>query len=209
MRESAVKMYNNKGNKVRKSFGRQIDFRPGRGGVVFQNAAHSDWNLNVCINAYISMPTFTITKHCTHTFLMICCSQIPVTRINHMSGKKAPTWTPDDLQNTLRAVSEEGMSRRKAAETFGIPWGTFSDKLSGQRSSEVKMTTVLTEEEDGKLVQFIIHVASANRGFGRTRDDLLTTVKNMLDHTGRKTSWPNNMGHARRKMVPAIQEAPS
>ncbi|KAK3748521.1 hypothetical protein RRG08_008682 [Elysia crispata] len=100
-----------------------------------------------------------------------------------------PKWTIEQLNAAIEDV-KNGAPKRKTAEKYGIPWGTFSDKLSGRRKMEEQSKTVLSKEEEGEILNFL-KMTSA-RGFGKTEDELLVVVKNYLDQKGRETQWENN-----------------
>ncbi|GFO19616.1 LOW QUALITY PROTEIN: tigger transposable element-derived protein 6-like protein [Plakobranchus ocellatus] len=101
-----------------------------------------------------------------------------------------PKWTKDQLALAIEEV-KNGAAKRRTAEKYGIPWGTFSDKLSGRRQLQDKPKTVLSEEEEAEIVNFLKEMSV--RGFGKTKNELLMVVKNYLDHKGRKTLWEQNM----------------
>ncbi|RUS88142.1 hypothetical protein EGW08_004104 [Elysia chlorotica] len=100
-----------------------------------------------------------------------------------------PKWSKEQLASALEEVGN-GAPKRKTAEKYGIPWGTFSDKLSGRRKLEEKPKTVLSKEEEEEIVNFLKEMST--RGFGKTKDELLSVVKNYLDHKGRQTQWEEN-----------------
>ncbi|XP_005105548.1 uncharacterized protein LOC101864008 isoform X1 [Aplysia californica] len=100
-----------------------------------------------------------------------------------------PKWREEDLRLAMDAVAN-GMKKSQAAKMYGIPWGTFSDKLSGRRKIVPSHKTVLTPEEEKEVVEWLFRMANA--GFSRTKEELLLTVKGFLDVRGRETSWPDN-----------------
>lgn len=109
-----------------------------------------------------------------------------------MAPKKnqhSPTWTLETLVAAIDAVAN-GMGKRQAAIRFGIPYGTLQDKLSGRRKIVAEEATVLRKSEEEEIVVWIKNMS--NMGFGRTKDELLKVVKNMLDFRGRTTSWVDN-----------------
>ena len=82
------------------------------------------------------------------------------------------------------------MSLRKASKVFGIPYTTLGDKLRGRRPVTASPRTVLTSEEETKLVKWMVELTK--RGFGRTRNDLRDMVKRILDDRGEKTVFKDN-----------------
>lgn len=106
-----------------------------------------------------------------------------------MSKSKTPSWSQESLMKAMQEV-EQGLGKRKAAQKYGIPWSTFSDKLSGRRQIEYVPQTYLTTQEETEIVTYLHEMA--RRGFGRTKEELFVTVKNMLDYRKRVTKWPEN-----------------
>ena len=84
-----------------------------------------------------------------------------------MKRSKTPKWTQEALLEALKAV-DNGMQKRKAAEAYGIPWGTFINKITGRRGiNSAHERTYLSTTEEHKFVQFIRD--SADRGFGKSK----------------------------------------
>ena len=50
--------------------------------------------------------------------------------------KKNPKWTKDDLAKALEDVMEWCPKEKNSRTKYGIPWGTFCDKLPGRRKME-------------------------------------------------------------------------
>ncbi|GFN87639.1 tigger transposable element-derived protein 6-like protein [Plakobranchus ocellatus] len=108
-----------------------------------------------------------------------------------MSAKNQhnPKWTKEHLSAAIEEV-KNGAPKRKTAEKYGIPWGTFCDKLSGRRKMEEQSKIVLSKEEEDEIVSFVKTTSAL--GFGKTKEELLLVVKNYLDQKGRKTMWESN-----------------
>ncbi|XP_053392934.1 uncharacterized protein LOC128555225 [Mercenaria mercenaria] len=102
-------------------------------------------------------------------------------------------YSPSKMKQAIASVKSGTLSRRKAAELYGIPKTTLLDKLSG-RSPEERVrpgpATVLTEAEENVLCDYIKLMASI--GYPVTRDELLTEVKKVIDLDGRNTPFRNN-----------------
>jgi helix-turn-helix, Psq domain len=106
-----------------------------------------------------------------------------------MSDKKL-NWTQEALQEALNAVNN-GMPKRKAAKAYGIPWGTFINKITGRRGyNSAPEITYLTSQEEQEIVTFIKD--SADRGFGKTKQELMINVQQMLNFRNRETKWLEN-----------------
>ena len=73
------------------------------------------------------------------------------------SDKKRPrfTYSEEDMENALRAVQAEGLSKRKASIRYKVPRTTLTDKLLGnsQRGRRMGHVPYLTEREESDIVQ--------------------------------------------------------
>ncbi|RUS76597.1 hypothetical protein EGW08_015639 [Elysia chlorotica] len=97
-------------------------------------------------------------------------SRITRKHLGMAKNQHNPKWSKEQLASALEEVCN-GAPKRKTAEKYGIPWGTFSDKLSGRRKLEEKPKTVLSKEEEEEIVNFLKEMSA--RGFGKTKDELL------------------------------------
>ena len=82
------------------------------------------------------------------------------------------------------------MSLNGAPKAFGIPYATLGDKMRGRRPMQPVPKTVLLENEEKKLVQWLTELS--HWGFGRTKDDIKDMVKTILDSRGAKTVFKDN-----------------
>lgn len=68
---------------------------------------------------------------------------------------------------------------------------TLHDTIKGKyATNRTGPRTVLSESEEKRLSDWVIHMSKI--GYGRTRQELLVTVKNILDADGRKTPFKDN-----------------
>ena len=73
-------------------------------------------------------------------------------------------WTDQQLQKAIAAV-DGGMSMRKAAATYSIPYSTFREWCYGIRTSRKKGSPiVLKPAEEEELVNYLIQMC--DRGYG-------------------------------------------
>ena len=73
-------------------------------------------------------------------------------------------WMDKQLRETLAAV-DDGMSMRKAATTFNIPYSSFREWCYGIRNTRKKgPPTALSPEEEDELVKYLIQMC--DRGYG-------------------------------------------
>ena len=105
-------------------------------------------------------------------------------------NQHTPQWTTADLRAALADV-EAGVPKSHAAKKYNIPWGTFCDKISGRRSLLAVPRTYLSNGDEEEIATYILK--SAERGFGRTKEELLIAVKHMLDFRKRTTKSKDNM----------------
>ncbi|CAG2225331.1 unnamed protein product [Mytilus edulis] len=85
------------------------------------------------------------------------------------------------------------MSIRSASRQYNVPKTTSIDKLNGRSSLQARSgpSPVLFDSEEEMLVHWVIDMAKI--GYGQTRQQLLYTVKTILDHDGRKTPFKDNL----------------
>ncbi|CAL1543809.1 unnamed protein product [Lymnaea stagnalis] len=98
------------------------------------------------------------------------------------------------------AVISGKMSQREAAKAYNIPRSTLRSHLPKHASYKhriqkpptgFKGKTILSKKEERELIEFVVNMHRA--GFGRTRQDLLLKVQDMLNKLERKTKFENNL----------------
>ncbi|KAL8563331.1 hypothetical protein ACOMHN_039668 [Nucella lapillus] len=99
-------------------------------------------------------------------------------------------YTQDQVEKAVQLVRSKQMSLNGASKAFGIPYATLGDKVRGRRPMKAAPKTVLSCEEETKLVKWLIELS--RRGFGRTKKDLKDMVKRILDERGAKTVFTDN-----------------
>lgn len=99
-----------------------------------------------------------------------------------VGGRQINTSDPDMLKMAVKAVVENGMSLRKAAEQFNVKRSTLADRVKGKHSKSQGGQTVLSPETERLLVNRLILCASW--GFPLTLFDLRIIVKAYLDRRG-------------------------
>ena len=84
-------------------------------------------------------------------------------------------------------VRDHGMSVREAAIKWNIPKSTLHDRLNGKVEYDRRSgpPSILTKVEENRLADWLIELAQ--RGFGRSKDDLLDAVKKLVEKDERKT----------------------
>ena len=99
-------------------------------------------------------------------------------------------YTQEQVETAVELVKSKQMSLNGASKAFGIPYATLGDKVRGRRPMQPAPKTVLSEDEEKKLVQWLIELS--HRGFGLTKDDVKDMVKTILDARGAKTVLRDN-----------------
>ncbi|GFO22133.1 tigger transposable element-derived protein 6-like protein [Plakobranchus ocellatus] len=94
------------------------------------------------------------------------------------------------MEQAFWAVKNKTMSIKKAAQHFGVPRMTLSDKVKAKYPVHPTTKTVLTLEEEQKIVDWLI--ISVRRGCGFTKDLLCLVIQKVLNAEGRKTVFTDN-----------------
>lgn len=103
----------------------------------------------------------------------------------------ARNYSDKDVYSALEDI-EKGATIAASARKYGIPRSTLSEKRSGRHPIEHRMgpDTVLSQAEENLLQQWIFHVGDA--GFPITKDQLLDSVKMILNKAKRDTIFTDN-----------------
>ena len=106
-------------------------------------------------------------------------------------GKYLP-YKKASLQLAVALVQSGAMSLRKAAISYGVPKSTLSYKLHGRTAMEFRQgpRTVLFAEEEEKIASWAINMSRI--GYGRTRQELLSTVQKILKEDGCPNPFKND-----------------
>ncbi|XP_060556862.1 uncharacterized protein LOC132717417 [Ruditapes philippinarum] len=103
----------------------------------------------------------------------------------------AKSYTPDVLAEAAKLVQGGSLTLSCAAKSYGIPKTTLHDKIKGRyATNKTGPRTVLSPAEETRLAEWAVSMSRI--GYGRTRQELLTTVKKILDDDGRKTPFKDN-----------------
>ena len=102
-------------------------------------------------------------------------------------------YSLEELDIEVQRVKNMELSYRKAESKYGIPRSTLSDHVTGKSLSLKRgPPTVLTEAEEQMLVDWALHMADIHVGYGRTREQLCATVKEIIDKDGRENPFVDN-----------------
>ena len=86
-------------------------------------------------------------------------------------------YTNKSMESAYEAVKSGRMSIRRAAEEYGVPKSTLHDKVSRKVKINAKLGSkrYLTDEEEVKLVQFLVGCASI--GYAKSRSEVLAIAQ--------------------------------
>ncbi|KAJ0169285.1 hypothetical protein K1T71_015169 [Dendrolimus kikuchii] len=105
-------------------------------------------------------------------------------------GSYTKKYTEEDIIKAIEAV-RNGMPKKTASTKFGVPRPTLQFRLSSQFvKSRPGPTTILTEDEEKTLVEWII--TCSRKGFPRRKEDILLSVEQFLTKTPRPNCFINN-----------------
>ena len=112
-------------------------------------------------------------------------------------------YCEEQICRTYKAV-QEGASVRHAAEQYGIPRSTLSDRITGKVKfgAHSGPERYLSSEEEKELVSFICQ--SARMGYAKTRTEVLAIVENFLSSKGKKVTLSNGWWLSFKKRHPTI-----
>ena len=93
-------------------------------------------------------------------------------------------WTQEGMKAAMKAVIEDGMTIRQAAEKFNIPKSTLGDRISGRvlPGATSGPSSYLSSIEEEELVNFLCRVTQI--GHGRTRSEVIGIVERFLASRG-------------------------
>ncbi|XP_050552311.1 uncharacterized protein LOC118281061 [Spodoptera frugiperda] len=99
-------------------------------------------------------------------------------------------YTEEDIIKAIAAVNN-GMPKKTAALKFGVPRPTLQFRLCSKFiKSRPGPTTILTEEEEKTLVEWVI--SSSRKGFPKRKEDILLSVEQFLSRNPRPNNFVNN-----------------
>ncbi|XP_033726756.1 uncharacterized protein LOC117316324 [Pecten maximus] len=107
-----------------------------------------------------------------------------------MSKQQRQKHPPYLIKMAIEMVTTNQMSLRKASKTYGIAKSTLSDKVNLKTNVTQIYKTALTPAEENRLAEWAVNMAKI--GYGRTKNELLETVKKIMDNDGRPNPFSNN-----------------
>ena len=97
------------------------------------------------------------------------------------------------MGKAVEFVKKKGGGLREASRRFNVPVETLRRRVLGvvEEGSKPGPATVLTENEEQRLVSYIVEMA--DKGFGLSRDDIRSTAYRMAEACGRQHPFKNEM----------------
>lgn len=125
---------------------------------------------------------------------------------NNLSVSRWPNYKQYDAEQLYRAFEavKDGTPVTRAAEQFGVPKSTLSDRVTGkvEFGSHSGPERYLTDEEESELVSFLCQ--SAKMGYAKTRKEVLSIVEGVLASKGRHVSISNGWWVSFRRRWPCL-----
>ncbi|GFR83038.1 tigger transposable element-derived protein 6-like protein [Elysia marginata] len=95
-----------------------------------------------------------------------------------MAPTKRMLYSEEAMEAAVKAVTERKKGMREAARHYGVPDSTLRDRIKGRKSMRKIQRTALTSANESRLVSWLEE--SARRGFGRTKDQVLNSVQEVI-----------------------------
>ena len=116
---------------------------------------------------------------------------------------KRKLWTDESMEAATKSVVDDGMGRRQAARVYNVPVETLRRRVNGSVPLGCRPGphTVLTEEEELRLVEYFSEMA--DMGFGLTREDVMQLAYIIAEKTGKQ--HPFKDGSAGRSWFEAFR----
>lgn len=96
-------------------------------------------------------------------------------------------WDESSMTSAIEAVQRKTMSQRLACQTFNKPICTLQMRLNGRTKIGAKpgRPTIMTRDQEGKLVDFASNKASMGVGFGKHsfEDTQVIWPKNIIERS--------------------------
>ena len=108
--------------------------------------------------------------------------------------KKQKLWSQDNMERAVKYCKENHtVGLRETARRYNVPIETLRRKIAGitRMSAKPGRETVLTDEEEGRLVQYVIEMC--DMGFGLTRQDVMRTAYTIATQSGREHPFGNGL----------------
>ena len=122
----------------------------------------------------------------------------------HPRPDKYKHWTDGQIAKAVDAVRCQGLTVRRAAESYDVPKSTLHDRLSGRvlAGGCSGPPKYLTDEEEEQLEDFLI--GSASVGYARSRQQVMQLVGEVVSHKGLASNVTHGWWEGFRKRHPKL-----
>ena len=111
---------------------------------------------------------------------------VKISRVTCAKKVRRKNYSEDAVKRAVEAVSQ-GVSLRKAEDTYGVPYATISRKFKNPGSSTPGPKPFFTPEEEQEIANWIFY--RAERGMPVTKDQLLDSVQIYIQELGKKNPF--------------------
>jgi len=111
--------------------------------------------------------------------------------LQELNGKTG--WCVEGMKKAIEAVVTQEKSLRQAAREYGVPPTTLKRRIDTSLPAEAKPgpSTVLSKEEEDRLVKYIITMAEM--GFGLSPKDIRSLAYEIAESSGRNHPFTNKL----------------
>ena len=110
-------------------------------------------------------------------------------------GQRRRLWNDESMAAAVKRVQdkESGLGLREAARQYNVPVETLRRRVAGSVTLDCKPgpPTILTAEEESRLAEYVVQMC--DMGFGLSREDVMQTAYAIVDKSGRKHPFRNNI----------------
>jgi hypothetical protein len=102
-------------------------------------------------------------------------------------------YTKDDLADAILAVTDEGLSQNQAAQRYGIPRRTLSNRISGRgaQSDQIQPNQRIKNDDEARIKQWVLQQESSGHelSHGQIRAAVEALLKQRDDNTPLGVNW--------------------
>jgi transcriptional regulator with XRE-family HTH domain len=106
-------------------------------------------------------------------------------------------YTGDDLADAILAVTDEGLSQNQAAQRYGIPRRTLSNRISGRgaQSDRIQPNQRINNDYEARIKQWVLRQESLGHGLshGQIRAAVEALLKQRGDNTPLGVNWVSRL----------------
>ena len=109
-----------------------------------------------------------------------------------MATAKRKLWSEESMYAAAVQSVQEGKSLREASRLYNVPLETLRRRTTGVVEMDCKPgpKTVLTKEEEDRLMNYLIQMA--DMGYGLSREDVMFMAYAIVERSGRKHPFQND-----------------